>query len=57
MRSLVSRDFRVVLHWHSVCEKDDPRWKHNLALYAYLAPFKGTRSRLLQREIGRLGLH
>ena len=30
----------VRLHWYRVSEKDDPRWKHDLALYAYLAPLK-----------------
>ncbi len=36
----VDRNPQVILHWHPVWETDDPRWKHNLALYAYLAPYK-----------------
>src|SRR5271169_6300923 len=30
----------VVLHWYSVADDDDTRWRHDLALYAYLAPIK-----------------
>ena len=41
MRTSADCDVRVILHWHSVCEEDDPHWRHNLALYAYLAPIKG----------------
>lgn len=28
----------VRLRWHLVHDKKDPRWKHNLALYAYCSP-------------------
>ena len=47
MRNTQGGGLRVILHWHWVCGEDDPRWKHNLALYAYLAPIK--------REIYYLG--
>ena len=30
----------VTLHWYSVADDDDSRWRHDLALYAYLAPVK-----------------
>jgi hypothetical protein len=40
MRTLVSCDLRVILHWHSVWEQNDPRWQHDLGLYAYLAPMR-----------------
>ena len=30
----------VRLHWYGVGENDDSRWRHDLALYAYLAPVK-----------------
>jgi len=30
----------VRLHWYELSEDDDPRWEHDLALYAYLAPVK-----------------
>jgi hypothetical protein len=30
----------VTLHWFWVEGDDDSRWRHDLALYAYLAPFK-----------------
>jgi len=30
----------VTLHWHAVADDDDSRWRHDLALYAYLAPVK-----------------
>jgi hypothetical protein len=30
----------VTLHWYSVADDDDCRWRHDLALYAYLAPVR-----------------
>ena len=30
----------VTLHWYAVEDDDDYRWRHDLALYAYLAPVK-----------------
>ena len=33
-------DLAVSLHWFWVEGDDDSRWRHDLALYAYLAPFK-----------------
>jgi hypothetical protein len=30
----------VILHWYDVGDHDDARWRHDLALYAYLAPMK-----------------
>ena len=30
----------VTLHWYAVADDDDSRWRHDLALYAYLAPVK-----------------
>src|SRR5258708_38324160 len=32
--------FEVALHWYAIKDDDDSRWRHNLALYAYLAPVK-----------------
>lgn len=32
-------DLAVTLHWYSVEGDTDSRWRHNLALYAYLPPF------------------
>jgi hypothetical protein len=29
---------QVTLHWYDIIGDDDPRWDHDLALYAYLAP-------------------
>ncbi len=31
-------DLVVRLHWHVVGDDDDPRWRYQRALYAYLAP-------------------
>lgn len=33
-------DLAVMLHWFWVEGDDDARWRHDLALYAYLAPVK-----------------
>ena len=30
----------VTLHWYAVADHDDSRWRHDLALYAYLAPVR-----------------
>jgi hypothetical protein len=30
----------VTLHWYAVADSDDARWRHDLALYAYLARVK-----------------
>ena len=30
----------VTLHWYWLESDDDPRWKHEVALYAYLAPVR-----------------
>jgi hypothetical protein len=32
---------QVTLHWHLVDDNTDTRWRHDLALYAYLSPIKG----------------
>jgi hypothetical protein len=32
----------VTLHWYWVEGDDDHRWRHNLAIYAYLPPFKAA---------------
>jgi hypothetical protein len=32
----------VKLHWCAVDEDEDPRWAHDLALYAYLAPVRAA---------------
>jgi hypothetical protein len=31
-------EIKVILHWYDIKGDDDPRWDHDLALYAYLAP-------------------
>jgi hypothetical protein len=36
-----SSDLVVRLHWKYVGGDDDPRWRYQRALYAYLAPQKG----------------
>jgi hypothetical protein len=31
-------DVEITLHWYDIEGDNDPRWEHDLALYAYLAP-------------------
>jgi hypothetical protein len=33
-------NFTVTLHWYDIGDDDDPRWKYERALYAYLAPVR-----------------
>ena len=32
----------IKLHWHNVESDDDPRWRYERTLYAYLAPVKAA---------------
>ncbi|HJX85043.1 MAG TPA: hypothetical protein VJ723_11925, partial [Candidatus Angelobacter sp.] len=34
----LSGAIEVVLTWHDITGDGDPRWEHDLALYAYIAP-------------------
>ena len=42
MKNLVSAPskLKVTLHWYAVQNNDDARWRHDLALYAYVAPVR-----------------
>lgn len=36
----MAEDFTIKLHWYRLGDDDDPRWRYERALYAYLAPVR-----------------
>jgi len=36
----MGEEFTIRLHWRYTADDDDPRWKYQRALYAYLAPVR-----------------